>query len=161
MKDWISFYTTFKGRATRYDFNVRYLLVMLLVSMAAFVLDWIQQGEAIFTANAKPFFSNLVTFLFIFPTLAVTCRRLHDLGYSGWWQSPVYLLPLIVVVAAVFVFGVSVLVNPLLAGPMILIGAAAIITFYLVFYTALSCMRGTKGDNKYGSDPLIEENKNV
>ena len=28
----------------------------------------------------------LVSFVLLLPTLSVTCRRLHDIGKSGWWQ---------------------------------------------------------------------------
>ena len=28
----------------------------------------------------------LVSFVLLVPTLSVTCRRLHDIGKSGWWQ---------------------------------------------------------------------------
>ena len=30
--------------------------------------------------------SALVSLAFIIPLLAVGCRRLHDIGRSGWWQ---------------------------------------------------------------------------
>jgi len=32
------------------------------------------------------FFEGMVDFVFLIPTMAVSARRLHDTGRSGWWQ---------------------------------------------------------------------------
>lgn len=153
-KDALRFYYTFDGRATRYDFNVRFALVMLAGSIVAGLIDWAIQGEALITQNAPTFFSTFWNLLFIIPTLAVTCRRLHDLDYSGWWQALVYLLPIIFIGMMVMTFGFVILGNPLMAGTSAIVAFLAILMFYLGFFVILSCFRGTKGPNRFGADPL-------
>lgn len=153
-RDWLQFYSSFKGRATRYDFNVYYALVMFIGSIAAGLIDWSIQGEALITQNAPTIFSNAWNVIIIWPTLAVTCRRLHDLDYSGWWQAAVYLLPIVFIGFLVMTFGFAILGNPLAAGTSMILAFLAIVIFYLGFFVILSCIRGTKGPNRFGADPL-------
>jgi hypothetical protein len=44
-----------------------------------------------------PVVGILASLAFILPTICVTGRRLHDIGWSGWWQ----LLPLVLFLGAV------------------------------------------------------------
>ena len=64
-------YADFKGRASRSEYWW-FTLFVVLVSIAAGLL-----GDA---ANA------LVALALFLPYLAVSARRLHDTGRSGWWQ---------------------------------------------------------------------------
>jgi uncharacterized membrane protein YhaH (DUF805 family) len=79
-------YAEFTGRATRSEFWWWALFVFLL-SMCAQMLS-----------NALGTIVSVVTLL---PSIAVTTRRLHDIGRSGWWQL-VGLIPLIGWVVMVF-----------------------------------------------------------
>jgi uncharacterized membrane protein YhaH (DUF805 family) len=71
-------YATFSGRARRKEywmytlFNVVILLVLLGIGVAAFG----ENGVWLYT---------VYLFAVLIPTLAVTVRRLHDTGRSGWW----------------------------------------------------------------------------
>jgi uncharacterized membrane protein YhaH (DUF805 family) len=77
-------YVTFAGRARRAEywwytlFNV---LLYAVVIALGFLLGYLTESNAILGA---------VIFIYVLgvllPTLAVTCRRLHDAGLSGWWQ---------------------------------------------------------------------------
>ena len=74
-------YFDFKGRARRKEFWMFYLFV-LIVGIFLSVL------EIVFELEEDLSFAliNLVWSLGIFfPSLAVTVRRLHDIGKSGWW----------------------------------------------------------------------------
>ena len=65
-------YAVFAGRATRPEFWWFMLACVLAISLA----EWLV-GEG---------FSGLVTLAVLLPALAVTARRLHDIGRSGWWM---------------------------------------------------------------------------
>ncbi len=69
-------YVNFEGRATRPEFWY-FLLFNLLVGTAAGIIDKESHGNAI---------GNLTGLVFLLPSIAVTTRRLHDIGRSGWWQ---------------------------------------------------------------------------
>lgn len=72
-------YADFEGRASKEEF----LWWLLLAIPGAWLLMPISGTlTSIFT---------LVTFM---PTLAVSARRLHDIGYSGWYQL-VWLIPVV------------------------------------------------------------------
>ncbi|MFG1604013.1 DUF805 domain-containing protein [Actinoplanes sp. NPDC049265] len=95
-------YATFDGRARRAEywwytlFNVILYAVVLTLG---FLLDYLTEGRGV-----AP---GVVIFLYLagtlLPTLAVTCRRLHDTGNSGWWQL-LSIIPLASIV--VFIFAV-------------------------------------------------------
>jgi uncharacterized membrane protein YhaH (DUF805 family) len=69
-------YADFKGRASRSEYWW-FALLVVLASFAAGLL-----GDA---ANA------LVALALFLPYLAVSARRLHDTGRSGWWQLVWYI----------------------------------------------------------------------
>jgi uncharacterized membrane protein YhaH (DUF805 family) len=73
--------TDFKGRATRPQFWYFYLFIFLLQIVTTLVFS-----ESI---------NSLLNILFFFATLAVSVRRMHDVGKSGWFiLVPIYNLVL-------------------------------------------------------------------
>ncbi len=80
-------YVTFRGRARRPQFWWFMLFCVLSIGLA----EWLV-GED---------FSGLVTLLLLPPTFAVSARRLHDIGRSGWWQL-VSLVPLVGVLVVLY-----------------------------------------------------------
>ena len=72
------------------------------------------------------------------PLIWVFARRLHDIGRSGWWQAPFYVVQILAVVAAA-VEG----------------GPASLLAFglQLIFTAVLGAIPGTAGDNKFGPAP--------
>ena len=67
-------------------------------------------------------------------SLAVTIRRIHDLNFSGWFLVLYY----------VALFG-ALAINKYLYWLVVLAGIVVL------------CLPGTKGTNKYGSDPTVPE----
>jgi len=80
----IQLYATFSGRATREDYWM-FTLIYFLIYVALLVV-----AAAFQTTLLLTLFS---IFIFI-PSIAVTTRRLHDTGRTGWWQL-IYIVPLI------------------------------------------------------------------
>lgn len=75
-------YADFNGRASRSEFWW-FQLFWTIVYVISTVINPI-----------LALFWVLITLL---PDIAVTTRRLHDIGRSGWWQIPIYLLLIIFV----------------------------------------------------------------
>ena len=71
----------FGGRATRAEFWW-WMLGVVTVSSILSILDGILFG---FEDDIQ-IFSSLFGLVVLLPGLAVTARRLHDIGRSGWWQ---------------------------------------------------------------------------
>jgi uncharacterized membrane protein YhaH (DUF805 family) len=81
-------YARFSGRSRRKEFWM-FLLLTVLVSIAFAIIDWIA-GTADLAVNLL---SWLVSLAILVPSIAVTTRRLHDTGKSGWRQL-LFLIPL-------------------------------------------------------------------
>ena len=87
-------YAVFKGRARRAEywfFTLFYFLISLAVDIVGSILDVIyvlQSNEMSFIGSILTLILSLVFFL---PSLAVSIRRAHDTGRSGWYiLIPIY-----------------------------------------------------------------------
>lgn len=69
-------FLTFTGRATRSEF----WWWQLFVFVVAFILIFIEG-----IAPTLGFLDSIFAFVVFLPGLAVSVRRLHDIGRSGWW----------------------------------------------------------------------------
>jgi uncharacterized membrane protein YhaH (DUF805 family) len=75
---------------------------------------------------------------------ATTCKRLHDRNRSGWWVIPLFIVPDLIAKAANW------LDDSYAAGLLMLVP-------YMIdawAFIELICLRGTKGPNRFGPDPL-------
>lgn len=88
----IRLYAEFNGRARRKEYWMFILINLIFVVVAAFI-DAILGSVGILT-----FLYSIFIFL---PSLAVTVRRLHDTGRSGWWLL-IGLVPLIGIFVLLF-----------------------------------------------------------
>ena len=92
-------YVDFSGRATRAEFwwwclgcgMVAGMMNLLQAALIASVaLEWWPEnwgfGPWALLAFAVAQIGRIVNIAMILPALAVTSRRLHDIGKSGWWQ---------------------------------------------------------------------------
>jgi len=95
-------YATFLGRARRKEFwgFALFYLVFWLLGAAIAGLGVANSTFAGSDANLSPLFfigGGLIALYglgTLVPGLAVTTRRLHDIGWSGWWQL-LHILPLV------------------------------------------------------------------
>ena len=84
-------YADFSGRAQRAEFWY-FILFNMIISIILGVVDGMigtfdpQTGYGLL--------SGIYSLAVFIPTVAVTTRRLHDIGKSGWWQL-IALIPLI------------------------------------------------------------------
>jgi uncharacterized membrane protein YhaH (DUF805 family) len=83
-------YATFTGRARRSEFWF-FCLFNLLAHGVAGILD-----AAVFDGWSP--LNAVVSLLLVVPHLAVSVRRLHDVGRSGWWVLILF-VPLVGIVA--------------------------------------------------------------
>jgi uncharacterized membrane protein YhaH (DUF805 family) len=83
-------YVDFKGRAQRAEFWW-FILFVFVVSIILSLIDMALFEDVL--QDVGPL-SAIFTLITIIPSIAVTARRLHDTGKSGWWQL-LFLLPVI------------------------------------------------------------------
>jgi uncharacterized membrane protein YhaH (DUF805 family) len=91
-------YAEFSGRSRRKEYWF-FTLFFVLASFVALGLDM-----ALGTLDDETGFGpvgGLLTLALLLPSLAVTVRRLHDTGRSGWWML-IFFVPLIGLVGFYF-----------------------------------------------------------
>lgn len=71
-------YVNFSGRAARSEYWWWVLFVMLVNLLTGFIDNELIGGQA-------AIFSLVALLVLLLPGLAVTVRRLHDIGRTGWW----------------------------------------------------------------------------
>jgi len=72
-------YANFEGRATRSEFWYFYLFFYLTIILGGIISSKIDV-DAVYGIVAIFLFGSII------PSAALTARRLHDVGKSGWWQ---------------------------------------------------------------------------
>lgn len=70
-------YADFKGTATRKQYWMFILLVVIAGALIG-VIDLLFMGTG--------FINAIFSIILFVPSLAICARRLHDAGFSGWWQ---------------------------------------------------------------------------
>lgn len=85
-------YAVFTGRVTRKSFWIYVLVCLVIFIPLKLAADAVLLGGLV----------DLLALVVLVPSIAITARRLHDTGKSGWWQL-VGLIPLVgVIVMIVF-----------------------------------------------------------
>ena len=138
--NWRKFLLSFKGRTSRKDYWLRFFLPYLFISVLFTTMPLIQSIWGLAT---------------IWPICAVTFKRYHNRNLSGWWS---FLLP-VLVLAGSFIDGIILQMELVKAEPEFsqYSGAFGFSGFILglAFVAYVLCLRGTRGSNKFGPDPLI------
>jgi len=83
-------YAVFGGRAGRTE----YWMFVLFNMIFTYALMCIDVVVVVASRGGVPFLTFLYMFAIFIPSLAVTVRRFHDTGKSGWW-SFISIIPLL------------------------------------------------------------------
>jgi len=85
-------YTDFNGRASRTEYWM-FTLFNVIFSIMCVLIDG-KVGVSLLDGVPYGYFTLLYSLAIFLPSLAVSVRRLHDIGKNGWWYL-VGLIPLI------------------------------------------------------------------
>jgi uncharacterized membrane protein YhaH (DUF805 family) len=149
-------YRAIEGRATRSEYW--WFMLMVLAVYVAFLVLMLGMGVAgsmtnpnqmsAMMAGAGSAFMLLIIPFYIWAVLtsaaafAVAIRRIHDMGYSGWFLALYY---------------VGFFIVALLGGALGMVDPRLSFTLFFLYWLAgilVMALPGTKGPNKYGEDPL-------
>lgn len=153
IRDFFRRYATFSGRSSRsqYWFVVLALVIlnifisvpMILVPFAMFGVPALGLGLMV-VANIVVFG---IAIAILIPSLALTVRRLHDIGRSGVWLVIFLLLPML----AGLILVLAMQNNYNTAG---IIFSMAILPIAGIWGLIWMCTPGDVGENEYGPDPI-------
>lgn len=146
--DWQKLLLSFEGRTRRSHFWIGWL-ICLGISVVA---GWI------------PLIGTVISIALIWPNVAITVKRLHDMGKSGWFA----IIPWVVTIAGcIFAFatvGLSAITNAAaleredpaaiiaLIGPVLgVLGLLFLVNLGFLLWIGLS--DGQSGDNQFGPNP--------
>ena len=73
-------YFNFKGRASRSEFWL-FLLFVVILSIITLILDEVSG----FADEGAMVFTGLLSLIHLIPSISVSVRRLHDINKTGWW----------------------------------------------------------------------------
>lgn len=104
--------------------------------------DYTKQMYSLMMHSTAFYVYCIFCLLILLPSLAVTVRRLHDTGRSGWWFVPLYVGMLLNNIPTLFSCSIGVKML------LMLISLAALIV-YLVFMF----LDSQEGENKWGPNP--------
>lgn len=78
----MDFYLRGSGRICRRDFWLRFVLVFVGLNVATELIDRLVLRSQRETGPA----ALVLGVALLWPQIAITTKRLHDRGMSGWWQ---------------------------------------------------------------------------
>lgn len=149
-------YAKFQGRATRSEFWWFHLF-SLLVNIAFSLLD------RVFSFVIIELIGILVALAIFLPNIAVSVRRLHDLNLSGWWFCFIYIpFAFLMIIISYFAINAQYIdatsMSSLAIGLVICGGLCVLIcVISSLVFLILFILRGTRGVNSFGEDPLEKE----
>jgi uncharacterized membrane protein YhaH (DUF805 family) len=149
--DFASALFSFNGRLRRQHFWISWLILL----GASVVLGWI------------PILGALISILLIWPNLAITVKRLHDMGKTGWFAAIPWVAFIVGMVMIIGAVGTAIITNPQAfehEDPSALVamfgsmmgGFAVMFLAGLAFLLWIGITDSQKGDNKYGPNPKGE-----
>ena len=141
-------YTGFEGRIGRMQFWIATILAIALILVILFISLWVV-GEADITVIRLN--RLIITLVFLYPLLAVWVKRLHDRNRPGYMVIA-FLVPWLLHQTTNLI---GLTGDPLLFTSVDILFLGINIVIALWFIVDLGLLRGTKGPNRYGPDPLV------
>lgn len=139
---------SFEGRIRRQHFWIGWLICLGI----GVVLGWI------------PFFGTLLSIALIWPNTAITVKRLHDMGHSGWLTVIPWITGIAAIVGMFITVGMAALANgtdwssedpavafAILAPAFGIFAVAALVQLGFLLWVGFS--EGQRGDNRFGPNP--------
>jgi uncharacterized membrane protein YhaH (DUF805 family) len=162
----------FSGRARRAEYWWYFLFVFIMnIVLQAGLTYWLMthpeysvafRSEAAMQTVVKQYQSEMLRwtgyvfigtlFLYWIPQLAVTVRRLHDTGRSGWWMFKPFILGFLGAVVLGFFSGL--MGSGGAPSPALLMMAMTVPFAASIWYLVVLCLPGTHGNNRFGPDPI-------
>ena len=146
--DWKHLVFSFEGRARRSHFWIAWLVCLGL----GVVFGWI------------PLLGFILSIALIWPNLAITVKRLHDMGHTGWFAAIPYAVGFIGTIVAFSMIGASAFLNAAalekedpaaifaLVGPaMGLFGLMFLVGLGFLLWIGLTDSQ--RGENRFGPNP--------
>jgi uncharacterized membrane protein YhaH (DUF805 family) len=153
--NWTWYLFSFEGRINRAKFWLAPLIWFAAIYSSMTIFTWVIFGILLATGNHSHSVSMtmppvfylavsplLVSFVWLFA--ATTIKRLHDRAKSGWWLALFLIAPSLL----------GKLSGWLDYGPLAALVSVLDIGLCVWCFVELFCLRGTKGPNRFGSDPL-------
>jgi uncharacterized membrane protein YhaH (DUF805 family) len=165
-------YAVFKGRASRKEYWM-FILFYFIFSVAAQILDAIFKTNRLISynlisynlpiyvlriGNSQGLLTLLYSLILLIPSVAVTVRRLHDIGKSGWWALVFALMSSIpIILASILIGSIEYKGGTISRGINLLITLAMLISLAsVVWFIVWLALPGDPNENAYG--PVPEEN---
>ncbi len=145
---------------SRKSYWLRWILPYLGVSLVAVILDFALFPIDPVRQEPPPVFQGIVALVLLWPSIAVTTKRLHDRGMTGWWNVVPFLAIVLVSAAAYYYYSMQLAAgaerSPDGQMPVPVGIALVVVGLWLFLYPLINVLflRGQAGTNKYGADPL-------
>lgn len=139
--DWNHLYASFDGRLNRKPYWIANLILIAAGAMLSYLL------LKIFGLTVATIFS----LIWLYPTFALNVKRAHDRNRPTWLIAVFF--GLLVLVDLAQIFGLDRTGEDEPTTLFLLIGIPWF-ALALFFFVDLGFLRGTKGSNRYGPDPL-------
>ena len=163
--DWTWYLFGFKGRINRAKYWLAGLITLFGMMFLAGLSGIVSGGEVSFGFNIDDVFrvidpasyrslsradlpsllvKGIGTPLFLWVYFATSIKRLHDRDKSGWWMVPFFVAPGLYDQFA----------DRLPDSDFMMLPALTVFVMYVWGFVEMYCLRGTKGRNRFGPDPL-------
>ncbi len=149
--DFVSAMFSFNGRLRRQHFWISWLILF----------------GAGFVTGLIPIIGSLIGLVLIWPNVAITVKRLHDMGKTGWFAVIPWVANIVGFVMIISAVGMSIITNPQAfenedpAAIMSMLGSmmggvAVLFLVNLGFLLWIGITDSERGDNRFGPNPKGE-----